>query len=190
MIWPCSILPIAAAFLLALPVNALPQYGIHGDSYVVTASTTSLSKSTVDEGLSSLVPTGEPEAFGSVDDRPLSRKVMLARRQEQASKSTSDSMVTITRSSTVTVTPTSQPSASSTFASAANSSAPASTSSPISAPTTAPEFLRGVNIRAKLKTHWESYFNESDVQKIASWGINALRIPIGYWAYDNAGTPY
>ncbi|KAK5004306.1 glycoside hydrolase superfamily [Cryomyces antarcticus] len=43
--------------------------------------------------------------------------------------------------------------------------------------------------QAKLKTHWESYFNESDVQKIASWGINALRIPVGYWAYDNAGTP-
>lgn len=41
-----------------------------------------------------------------------------------------------------------------------------------------------------LQSHWSSYFTESDVEKIASWGINAVRIPIGYWAYDNAGTPY
>ncbi|KAK5120134.1 hypothetical protein LTR85_006615 [Meristemomyces frigidus] len=43
---------------------------------------------------------------------------------------------------------------------------------------------------AKLQAHWESYFNETDVATIASWGINALRIPIGYWAYNNSGTPY
>ena len=41
-----------------------------------------------------------------------------------------------------------------------------------------------------LNKHWDSYFTEDDVKKIASWGINALRIPIGYWAYDNSGTPY
>lgn len=43
---------------------------------------------------------------------------------------------------------------------------------------------------AKLQDHWSSYFTESDVEKIAAWGINAVRIPIGYWAYDNSGTPY
>nr|POE53444.1 glucan 1,3-beta-glucosidase [Quercus suber] len=43
--------------------------------------------------------------------------------------------------------------------------------------------------RARLEAHWSSYFTEVDVQKIASWGINALRIPIGYWAFTDAA-PY
>ncbi|KAF2168000.1 glycoside hydrolase family 5 protein [Zasmidium cellare ATCC 36951] len=43
---------------------------------------------------------------------------------------------------------------------------------------------------AKLKQHWETYFTEADVQKIASWGINAMRIPIGYWDFFNDTTPY
>lgn len=43
---------------------------------------------------------------------------------------------------------------------------------------------------AKIHQHWETYFTEADVQTIASWGINSLRLPIGFWAYDNAGTPY
>lgn len=38
--------------------------------------------------------------------------------------------------------------------------------------------------------HWDSYFTEADISSIASWGINALRIPIGFWAYDNSETPY
>lgn len=65
-----------------------------------------------------------------------------------------------------------------------------------------PDFFNGTNAtdqhsfdstlgaKAKLKSHWKTYFTEDDVEKIASWGINALRIPIGYWAYDNSGTPY
>ncbi|KAH9842280.1 glycoside hydrolase family 5 protein [Teratosphaeria destructans] len=43
---------------------------------------------------------------------------------------------------------------------------------------------------AKLQNHWDTYFMESDVQQIAAWGLNALRIPIGYWAYNNSNTPY
>jgi len=43
---------------------------------------------------------------------------------------------------------------------------------------------------AALATHWENYFTESDVKALASHGINALRIPIGFWAYENANTPY
>ncbi|KAK4505082.1 hypothetical protein PRZ48_003045 [Zasmidium cellare] len=43
---------------------------------------------------------------------------------------------------------------------------------------------------AKLKQHWETYFTEADVKKIASLGINALRIPIGYWDFFNDTTPY
>jgi glucan 1,3-beta-glucosidase len=41
-----------------------------------------------------------------------------------------------------------------------------------------------------LRLHWETYFTEADVRKIASWGLNTLRIPIGYWSYDNEGTPF
>ncbi|GAB7352982.1 hypothetical protein MBLNU459_g3548t2 [Dothideomycetes sp. NU459] len=43
---------------------------------------------------------------------------------------------------------------------------------------------------AILHSHWSSYFQESDVKAMAAWGINAVRIPIGYWAYDNSNTPY
>lgn len=41
-----------------------------------------------------------------------------------------------------------------------------------------------------LKTHWDTFFTQSDIQTMAATGINALRIPIGFWAYDNANTPY
>lgn len=43
-----------------------------------------------------------------------------------------------------------------------------------------------------LQNHWSTYFTEADVENLAGWGINAVRIPIGYWAYKNAceGTPY
>lgn len=41
-----------------------------------------------------------------------------------------------------------------------------------------------------LEAHWSTYFTESDIQSLAATGLNALRIPIGYWAYNNSGTPY
>ncbi|KAL5319971.1 hypothetical protein ACEPPN_013030 [Leptodophora sp. 'Broadleaf-Isolate-01'] len=41
-----------------------------------------------------------------------------------------------------------------------------------------------------LEKHWSTFFTESDIQTLAATGLNALRIPIGYWAYDNSGTPY
>lgn len=43
---------------------------------------------------------------------------------------------------------------------------------------------------AALQDHWSTYFTSSDFQALAATGINALRIPIGYWAYDNSDTPY
>ncbi|KAL3425867.1 putative exo-beta-1,3-glucanase [Phlyctema vagabunda] len=43
---------------------------------------------------------------------------------------------------------------------------------------------------AALQAHWSTYFTEDDIKAIAATGINALRIPIGYWAYDNSNTPY
>jgi glucan 1,3-beta-glucosidase len=44
--------------------------------------------------------------------------------------------------------------------------------------------------QSKLEQHWSTYFTESDVEGLAANGINAVRIPIGFWAYDNLGLPY
>lgn len=33
-----------------------------------------------------------------------------------------------------------------------------------------------------LNDHWSTWIQESDFEKMASWGINFVRIPIGYWA--------
>ena len=41
-----------------------------------------------------------------------------------------------------------------------------------------------------LESHYASYFNETHISLLKSYGINALRIPIGYWAYSAADTPY
>lgn len=41
-----------------------------------------------------------------------------------------------------------------------------------------------------LKPHWDSWVQLSDFQKIADSGFNVVRIPIGYWAFDNSNSPY
>lgn len=41
-----------------------------------------------------------------------------------------------------------------------------------------------------LKPHWDSWAQLSDFQKIADSGFNMVRIPVGFWAYDNSNTPY
>lgn len=58
-----------------------------------------------------------------------------------------------------------------------------------------------------LDEHWSTYFTEADVEQIAAWGLNtyelsfdysgceiliydSIRLPIGFWAYNNTGTPY
>jgi glucan 1,3-beta-glucosidase len=43
---------------------------------------------------------------------------------------------------------------------------------------------------ARLKEHWETYYTKDDFAAMKEWGLNAVRIPIGFWAYDNARTPY
>jgi glucan 1,3-beta-glucosidase len=45
-------------------------------------------------------------------------------------------------------------------------------------------------VEEALITYWSAYFTDDDVNTIAATGINALRIPIGFWAYGNSGTPY
>lgn len=42
-----------------------------------------------------------------------------------------------------------------------------------------------------LKNHWDTWITEGDIAAIAGAGLNHIRIPIGYWAFDvDAGEPY
>lgn len=42
-----------------------------------------------------------------------------------------------------------------------------------------------------LQAHWASWITEADFVAIAAAGLNHVRIPIGYWAFDvSAGEPY
>ncbi|KAI9704461.1 MAG: exo-1,3-beta-glucanase [Bogoriella megaspora] len=41
-----------------------------------------------------------------------------------------------------------------------------------------------------LKPHWDNWVNQTDFDKISSYGFNLVRIPIGYWAYNSYGEPF
>jgi glucan 1,3-beta-glucosidase len=41
-----------------------------------------------------------------------------------------------------------------------------------------------------LQKHWETWATWQDFKKIADAGFDMVRVPVGFWAYDNAGTPY
>ncbi|ODV82824.1 glycoside hydrolase family 5 protein [[Candida] arabinofermentans NRRL YB-2248] len=42
-----------------------------------------------------------------------------------------------------------------------------------------------------LQSHYESWFTEDDFEKMSSVGLNFVRIPIGYWAFQKVdGDPY
>ncbi|KAJ7361425.1 glycoside hydrolase family 5 protein [Mycena albidolilacea] len=44
---------------------------------------------------------------------------------------------------------------------------------------------------AALTTHWNTWITESDFAAIAAAGLNHVRLPIGYWAWDvSGGEPY
>ncbi|KAL8280667.1 hypothetical protein RQP46_006990 [Phenoliferia psychrophenolica] len=44
---------------------------------------------------------------------------------------------------------------------------------------------------SRLKQHWNTWITQSDINAIAAAGLNHVRIPIGYWAFDiSAGEPY
>ncbi|KAI9657067.1 MAG: exo-1,3-beta-glucanase [Bathelium mastoideum] len=47
-----------------------------------------------------------------------------------------------------------------------------------------------INPQPLLEQHWSTWFTEQDVIQIKKWGFNALRIPIGFWAFDPLGFPY
>ncbi|EEB06132.1 glucan 1,3-beta-glucosidase [Schizosaccharomyces japonicus yFS275] len=43
----------------------------------------------------------------------------------------------------------------------------------------------------RLTNHYNTFINESDFSKIAGYGFNAVRIPIGYWAFNvSDGEPF
>ncbi|KIK56251.1 glycoside hydrolase family 5 protein [Collybiopsis luxurians FD-317 M1] len=45
--------------------------------------------------------------------------------------------------------------------------------------------------KAALKAHWDSWITERDFADIAAAGLNHVRIPIGYWAFEvGPGEPY
>ncbi|KII94290.1 glycoside hydrolase family 5 protein [Plicaturopsis crispa FD-325 SS-3] len=42
-----------------------------------------------------------------------------------------------------------------------------------------------------LKSHWDSFITESDFAAIAAAGLNHVRLPVGYWAFEvGPGEPY
>ena len=43
---------------------------------------------------------------------------------------------------------------------------------------------------AALQNHWSTYITQDTIKAVAATGINCLRIPMGFWAYDNANTDY
>ncbi|KAJ1656083.1 hypothetical protein IWQ61_004279 [Dispira simplex] len=53
------------------------------------------------------------------------------------------------------------------------------------------EMLGKKEAHRQLVEHWRSWVTERDIQKLASYGLNHIRIPIGYWAFDvKEGEPW
>lgn len=38
--------------------------------------------------------------------------------------------------------------------------------------------------KKRLTKHWDTFYNESDFSNIKEYGLNMVRIPIGYWAFE------
>ncbi|KAL5535974.1 hypothetical protein ACEPAF_4068 [Sanghuangporus sanghuang] len=53
------------------------------------------------------------------------------------------------------------------------------------------EFQSTSTARAALQNHWNTFYTESDFTDIAAAGLNHVRLPIGYWAFDvQNGEPF
>ncbi|EHL02159.1 putative Glucan 1,3-beta-glucosidase [Glarea lozoyensis 74030] len=47
------------------------------------------------------------------------------------------------------------------------------------------------NAQSRLTQHWSTFITEGDFKEIASFGLNHVRIPVGYWALNpNPADPY
>ncbi|KAH8918437.1 glycoside hydrolase family 5 protein [Atractiella rhizophila] len=42
------------------------------------------------------------------------------------------------------------------------------------------------NAQAGFESHWDQWITEQDIIQIANWGLNTVRIPVGYWIVDGA----
>ncbi|KAF9469829.1 exo-1,3-beta-glucanase [Collybia nuda] len=53
------------------------------------------------------------------------------------------------------------------------------------------QFQDRTKATAALQNHWDTWITQADFKAIAAAGLNHVRIPIGYWAFDvSAGEPY
>ncbi|CAH2354278.1 glucan 1,3-beta-glucosidase 2 [[Candida] railenensis] len=53
------------------------------------------------------------------------------------------------------------------------------------------ETLGETEASKRLQKHWSTFYNESDFARIKSYGLNMVRIPIGYWAFKKLSSdPY
>ena len=53
------------------------------------------------------------------------------------------------------------------------------------------ETLGKENCKKELENHWDTWYTEQEFHDMKQAGINVVRIPIGYWAWDvSAGEPY
>ncbi|CAG8658820.1 12617_t:CDS:2, partial [Ambispora leptoticha] len=50
------------------------------------------------------------------------------------------------------------------------------------------KFLGRDEAKRQLHDHWSSWVTEQDIKKLASFGLNHLRIPVGYWAFEKKST--
>ncbi|CAG8671851.1 13053_t:CDS:2, partial [Ambispora leptoticha] len=46
------------------------------------------------------------------------------------------------------------------------------------------QVLGPIEAKRQLTRHWETWVTECDIKRLSEYGINHLRIPIGYWAFD------
>ncbi|KAI5953332.1 exgA [Candida jiufengensis] len=37
--------------------------------------------------------------------------------------------------------------------------------------------------KSRLENHWDTFYNETDFEQIKSYGLNMVRIPVGYWSF-------
>ncbi|KAH8926305.1 glycoside hydrolase family 5 protein [Atractiella rhizophila] len=42
------------------------------------------------------------------------------------------------------------------------------------------------NAQAGFISHWDTWITQADIQQIKNWGLNTVRIPVGYWIVDGA----
>ncbi|KAH7096198.1 glycoside hydrolase family 5 protein [Auriculariales sp. MPI-PUGE-AT-0066] len=50
-------------------------------------------------------------------------------------------------------------------------------------------YVPSTTARSTLKRHWDTFITENDFSAIRAAGLNHVRLPVGYWAYDPDG-PY